>query len=183
VAPETKGEAIVRALAMARRAGSKADMVVLNDVDWGDIADEFGVSANLFQFTNSTPDNKNKNIVQAGLGEMGFMFSTSWIKNVYDDPYCPRLRGYILDSSCIEFVGLSNPNALDDGIDGNNPGVQYPDDLSMPNADDYKFMIDDYLTVEPGAADASGPAKRVSLSLYGNFVVRAPGKCVAITFV
>lgn len=179
----TMSETLIEGIATARRAGSKADIILLNDVNWLEIQNEVGAFVNLQQIVNESPAKTSDNAVMQGFSELGFMFSTSGVKRVFDDPYCPYNVGYILDSSCVEYVGLTNPKALDDGVAENQPGVQYPDDLSMPSDDDYKFVIDDMLTVEPGAASADGPAKRVTLTLYGNFCVRAPGKCCVVHFI
>lgn len=46
----------------------------------------------------------------------------------------------------------------------------------------YKFIIEDYITEQPGANTVGGPAVQVSLNMYGNFVLRAPGHNAVIKF-
>ena len=38
----------------------------------------------------------------------------------------------------------------------------------------YKLLIDDFITTEPGTATSDGPAVRVTLQVFGSFVVLDP---------
>jgi hypothetical protein len=176
-------EALLDAIKLVRRGGGNPDMIVVNDSDYGALLAEIQASTTYFNSINTTPAKTDKNAVQRGLSEMGFQFSTNWVQYVYDDPYCPVGAGWVLDSSVINFVGLSNAaTPIDsDGIAGNNPGSQSPADVSAP-VYDYKFNIDDYINVVPGTATADGPAALVTLSILGNFVVRNPAHCAYVDF-
>lgn len=178
---EKYSTAITRGVAIARRSGAVPDMIILNDEDYLTIVGEFEADRNYWQSIN-TADKKSKNEVVKGISDMKFSQATTWIENIYDDPYCPKGTAYILDSSAFEFVGLSNVETpLNDGINGNDPGVQNVDGVSAPD-DTYKLIIDDYLSIEPATATANGPGAQVSLAIYGNFALRNPAHAVVIKF-
>lgn len=179
---ETYGDALLKGIQLARQQGSVVDTLVINDEDYLTIVGEFNSKTTYMQQINTTPSNKQDNIVQKGLKSMGFMFSTNYLSNVYDTPYCPKGVAWILDSEVIEFVGLSNSaTPLNDGIEGNNPGA--PDVTSVQGPDTtFKLIIDDYINVQPAANTSEGPGAQISLSIYGNFVVRNPAHCVCVKF-
>jgi len=47
----------------------------------------------------------------------------------------------------------------------------------------YGFIIDDYVTIQPGSLAAGGPVLQVILQLYGTFAIRGPGHNAVINFV
>jgi hypothetical protein len=178
--PNTKYyEALLDAVKLARRNGGTPDMIVVNDNDYGKILAEIGASTTLYQAINGSA---GKLGVTRGGSDMAYQFSSTYLNSVIDDPYCPEGNAWVLDSSQFSFIGLSNANTpLDDGVQGNNPGVQSVTDVSAPEMN-YKFIIDDYINVVPGAQTADGPAALVSMSLYGNFVCKNPAVNVYVDF-
>jgi len=176
------GDALLKGIQLARQQGGVPDTLVINDEDFLTVIGEFNTKTTYMQQINTTPSNKGDNIVQKGLKSMGFQFSTNYLSNVYDSPYCPKGKAWITDSEVVEFAGLSNSSTpLDDGIQGNNPGA--PDVTSVSGPDTtFKLIIDDYINVQNAANTSEGPGAQVSLSVYGNFVVRNPAHCVAISF-
>ena len=145
-----KKTAAVQALLLkVRRQGSAADMIVLNDEDWLSMADEIAAS------------------------------NTYFIENIIADPYCPKGEFFILDSTAIEFVTLTNTDKVNDGIAGNEPGK--PDPLSEDNngheSDPYKLIIDDYINVQNGNASVDGPSSEVTLMLFGSVAITNPSNC------
>ena len=178
--PNTKYyEALLDGVKLSRRNGGTPDLIVVNDNDYGKLLAEIGASMTLWQGINGSA---GKLGVTRGGADMAYQFSSTYLNSVIDDPYCPEGTAWILDSEMISFVGLSNANTpIEDGIQGNNPGNQSVTDIGAPDMN-FKFLIDDYLNVVPGTATADGPAALVSLSLYGNFVVKNPASCVYVDF-
>lgn len=160
-------------LRKVRRHGSEADLIVMNDADWLKLADEIQASNTYFTQT-STRSRREANI---GMDKLSASFSTNFIDLVYDDPYCPEGVFYVLDKKDVELWAYTNTTeAQEDGISGNNPGKQNVEDFDNKGKenDPYKLIIDDFITTEPGTATSDGPAVRVTLQLYGSFVVLNP---------
>ena len=171
-----KKTAAVQALLLkVRRQGSAADMIVLNDEDWLAMADEIAASNTYFTQTST----KGKREANVGFDSFSASFSTNYIENIIDDPYCPKGEFFILDSTAIEFVTLTNTDKVNDGIAGNEPGK--PDPLSEDNngheSDPYKLIIDDYINVQNGNASVDGPSSEVTLMLFGSVAITNPSNC------
>jgi hypothetical protein len=180
-ASEKYNEAVVRGVEAVRTAGGVHDILILNSSDYSTIIKELQAVTTLFQSIN-TGSKPNKNEVARGISEMKYAFSTSWVDEVWDDPFCPTGTAYILDSEQIEMACLTNSDApIADGIAENNPGKQNLTDVKAPT-DNYTWLIDDYLTVQPGANTMNGPAEQVIVQLYGSWVVYNPSKCCVIRF-
>jgi hypothetical protein len=178
-ASEKKVDAIVRGLEAARTAGAVPDMIVINSVDYNTIIGELNSATTLFQSIN-TGSKVNKNEVARGVSDMKYAFSTSFIDQVWDDPFCPQGTAYILESDQLEMACLTNSDApLNDGIVDNNPGKAAASDTKAPEAN-YYWLIEDYITSQPGANTVNGPALQVIVQLYGSWVVHNPGKCVVL---
>lgn len=170
-----KTDAVEALLMQVRRQGSLADMIVMNDEDWLAMSAEIATSNTYFTQT-STKEAKKAAI---GFDSFAASFSTNYVENIIDDPYCPKGEFFILDSTAVEFDTLTNTDKIDDGIAGNNPGK--PDPMSDENngheADPYKLIIDDYINVQAGEADVNGPCSEVTLMLFGTFAVTNPSNC------
>ena len=162
-------------LMKVRRQGSEADMIVMNDEDWLALAEEIATSNTYFTQT-ATKEKKNAAV---GFSAFTASFSTSYVENIIDDPYCPRNKVYILDSSAVEFWSYTNVDKLDDGVAGNNAGKQDPMtmDGDGKEKDPYGLIIDDYLNVQPGSGSTDGPDTDVTLQCFGSFVVTNPSVC------
>ena len=153
-----------------RRYGSQADMIVMNDADWKTVAQTTSL-------TNAYVTNGlDKKVKQTkGTSTLNFAFSTSWIENVYDDPYCPEGVFYVLDMDTIELWTYTNVEKFDnDGIAGNEPGKPEIPDVDGDEKHEMGLIFDDILNVQPGAGSDNGPDVLVSLSVYGSFVVLNP---------
>lgn len=170
-----KTDAVEALLMQVRRQGSLADMIVMNDEDWLAMSAEIATSNTYFTQT-STKESKKAAI---GFDSFAASFSTNYVENIIDDPYCPKGEFFILDSTAVEFDTLTNTDKVDDGVAGNNPGK--PDPMSDENngheADPYKLIIDDYINVQAGEADVNGPCSEVTLMLFGTFAVTNPSNC------
>lgn len=170
-----KTDAVEALLMQVRRQGSLADMIVMNDEDWLAMSAEIATSNTYFTQT-STKESKKAAI---GFDSFAASFSTNYVENIIDDPYCPKGEFFILDSTAVEFDTLTNTDKVDDGVAGNNPGK--PDPMSDENngheADPYKLIIDDYISVQDGEADVNGPCSEVTLMLFGTFAVTNPSNC------
>ena len=170
-----KTDAVEALLMQVRRQGSLADMIVMNDEDWLAMSAEIATSNTYFTQT-STKEAKKAAI---GFDSFAASFSTNYVENIIDDPYCPKGEFFILDSTAVEFDTLTNTDKVEDGVAGNNPGK--PDPMSDENngheADPYKLIIDDYINVQAGEADVNGPCSEVTLMLFGTFAVTNPSNC------
>ena len=173
-------DALVRGVEAVRTAGGEPDMIVVNSLDYQKyIIAEINGQTTYMQQVNTAPK-KGTNEVTRGISDMAYAFSTSWIDKVYDDPFCPRGIAYILEMDVLEFVCLSNVDTpINDTIMGNDPGAQTVNGVSAPEMQ-YKFILDDYITIKPGVDTASGPATQVSFNLYGNWAVRNPAHCAVV---
>jgi hypothetical protein len=88
-----------------------------------------------------------------------------------------------LQEDTLEFACLTNSEGpLNDGITENNPGKQALTDVKAPETN-YYWLIEDYITSQPGANTANGPALQVIVQLFGSWVVHNPSKCCVINFV
>lgn len=176
-------DAIVNGVAMARRGGSVPDLIAINDEDWLVMASEVNQQTSMMQQINMTGAKNQKNEAARGLAALRFAMSTNWIENVYDDPYCTKGHAWILDSEVVEFVTYSNAQKqLEDGVVDNEPGAAAADENQEEPDTTFKMNIEDYLSMDGNATSVEGPATQVSVSLYGNFVVREPGHCATVSF-
>lgn len=170
-----KTDAVEALLMQVRRQGSLADMIVMNDEDWLAMSAEIATSNTYFTQTST----KEKKQAAIGFDSFAASFSTNYVENIIDDPYCPKGEFFILDSTAVEFDTLTNTDKVDDGVAGNNPGK--PDPMSDENDghedDPYKLIIDDYINVQAGEADVNGPCSEVTLMLFGTFAVTNPSNC------
>lgn len=174
-ADESKKATVQKLLRKVRRYGSKADLIVMNDNDWLALADEIQSTNTYFTQTSSS----GRRQANVGLNKLTAGFSTNFIDNIIDDPYCPQGKFYILDSDVVELWSYTNAETINDGIAGNEPGK--PDAEESNNKgkenDPYKLLIDDFITTEPGTATSDGPAVRVTFQLFGSFVILDPSVC------
>jgi len=169
---EKKSDSIEKLMRKCRRYGSKMDFIIMNDADWLDVANEIQ-STNTY-FTQTSSAGKRK--ANVGLNKLSAGFSTNFIDVIYDDPYCPKGKFYVLDKDTVELWAYTNAEALNDGVAGNAAGKAEPDsenDKGKVN-DPYKLLLEECITTEPGQATSDGPAVRVTLQLFGSFVVMDP---------
>ena len=162
-------------LAKCRRQGSLADMIVMNDDDFLAFSAEIESSNTYFTQTST----KGKKEASVGFAGFSASFSTNYIENIIDDPYCPKFKFYILDSSAVELWSYTNTDKVDDGVAGNEPGKQDPMtmDGEGKEKEPYGLIIDDYLNVQPGSGSIDGPDTDVTLQFFGSFVVTNPSVC------
>ena len=176
---EKLADTIVRGVEAVRTAGGMPDLLVVNSTDYNRIISELNAQTSLFQSIDTGKKTKG-NAVAKGLSDMSYAFSTSFVDEMWDDPFCPEGTAYILSSDTMEFAGLTNSETpLNDGITGNNPGKDSLTDTKAPNAD-YYWLIEDYITSQPGANTINGPALQIIVQLYGSWVVHNPSKCAVL---
>jgi hypothetical protein len=173
-------DALVQGIMLARRGGGQPDMIVVNDQDYMTMLGEIHGQSAYMQQINTAGAKNSPNQVVRGISKLGFAFSTSWLDKVYDDPYCPRGRAYIIDSEVVEFAALSNVTPFDEGLPAENePGAARVESVTEPDTS-FKLVIDDYINITGNSTSVEGPAAQVSLSVYGNFVCREPGHCCVV---
>lgn len=171
-----KSDTIQALMRKCRRYGSAMDFIVMNDEDWLDVANEIQTTNTYFTQTSSNGKRK----ANVGFNKLSAGFSTNFIDTVYDDPYCPKGKFYVLDKSQVEFWAYTNADAAtEDGIAGNEAGKPDPEESNNKGKenDPYKLLIDDFITTEPGTATSDGPAVRVTMNVFGSFVVMDPSVC------
>ena len=179
---EKRGDALIEGVRMARRGGGEPNLIVLNDLDYRQILQDFNAQTSYMQQINTAPQKASENQVQKGLMDMGFQFSTNWLDKIYDSPYCPYGTAYILDMDSIEFAGWSNTKTpIEDTIQGNEPGAELVDSIGDLDLN-FKLLIEDYLNVVPGSATIQGPAALVTLSLFGQWCFHNPAHCAVVQF-
>lgn len=169
---DKKSDSVQKLLRKVRRYGSKADFIVMNDADWLDMAAEIQ-STNTYFTQTSTAAKRKANV---GLNKLTAGFSTNYIDVIYDDPYCPKGKFYVLDKDTVELWSYTNADAVNDGVAGNEAGKPDAEEANNKGKenDPYKLLIDDFITTEPGQATSDGPAVRVTMQLFGSFVVMDP---------
>ena len=178
---ETKTQALTRAVELARYQGGECDLIILNDRDRAAIMNELRSNQLLWQ---DVQRGTGKSAVTVGLEDASYMFSTSWVKEVIDDPYCPVGIFYVLEMRTIKWIGLTDmERATQDGVSDNQPGAPpVTKDGEVPT-DRYGLNIDDIMTLNPAAVGQDGAAIQGLLSLFGAFVVQNPAHCVVGKFV
>lgn len=171
---ENKDIAVQKLLRKVRRQGSKADIIILNDEDWADMSATLQTTNSYFTQTST----KGKKVLNGGVGEMTAAFSTNYVEDIYDDPFTPKGRFYILSSDKIKFVSYSNAEkVLDTGVVGNEPGTkEYAEGEGVENKP-YAMLIDDLLSLQQGKEGVDGPTTVVGINVYGSFVITNPAKC------
>lgn len=173
-----KIDTIVKLLKQARRQGSAADMIVMNDNDWAAVSKEIEATNTYMSVTNNG-DGKKKKDASIGYSELSASFSTNFFDNVIDTPYCPEGVFFVLDKNAIEVAAYTNPSKLEDGVPANEPGKADP--MTEEGADvenrPYQLIAEDYLSIQPGQDTVDGPSSVVSLSFFGSIAVTNPSVC------
>jgi hypothetical protein len=175
-ASETKTSAVTKLIKKLRRQGSLCDMIVMNDDDFLTFSNEIQ-STNTYFTATSTKEAKKASV---GFSEISAAFSTNYIENCIDDPYCPKGRFYVLSSDAVEFWGYTNTEKpLNDGVEGNNAGKQDPMTMDSDDKanDPLQLLVDNLFTISAGSDTVDGPATLVTLNLFGSFVVTNPSVC------
>ena len=175
-ASEAKKSCVTKLIKALRRQGSLCDMIVMNDDDFLTFSVELETTNTYFTAT-STKEKKTANV---GFSDITAAFSTNYIENCIDDPYCPKGRFYVLSSDAVEFWGYTNADkVLNDTVEGNNPGKQDPMTMDADDKanDPLQLLVDDLFTISGGSDTVDGPATMVTLNLFGSFVVTNPSVC------
>ena len=168
--------AVTQLIKKLRRQGSLCDMIVMNDNDFLKFAREIEASNTYFTQTST----KAKKEAAVGISEISAAFSTNYIENVIDDPYCVAGRFYVLSSDSVEFWAYTNSDkVVNDGIAENNAGKQDPMamDSDDKSNDPLQLLVDDLFTISSGSDSFEGPATMVTLNVFGSFVVTNPSTC------
>lgn len=170
-----KVDSIAALLYKIRHAGGVPDLVLVNELDRADIDKELEYRNVIYSDTA----NMGKKKATTNFSDLQFAASTNWIDNVYDSPYVPRGKFYIIDKSGIEYFVYTNADSVKDGISGNQPGkqdVMSADDKGHEN-DPFKLLIDDVLTVVPGESTMDGESVRATINFFGSLAVTNPSVC------
>lgn len=170
---------LMKTLRKVRRQGSKCDLIILNDEDWETVANSIATTDTYFTQTSG----KSKRTLNAGVADMTAAFSTNYIENIYDDPFCPKGRAYILEADAIKFWSYSNADkAMDTGIAGNEAGTMEVAENGEVEGKPYQLLIDDILSLQPGTAGDDGPTSVVGINVYGAYVITNTAHCGVCNF-
>jgi len=179
-ANESYTAAILRLVKAVRRGGGVPNMIICNDDDYAVLVNDVVANRTFYQTLQGSEAN-GKNIATQGISQFNMNFSTSWINLVYDDPYCPRGIGYVLDTDSVRLFGLSNAAPILDPIpSGNEPGAPKAGGTAEPTTQ-FQFLVDDMYTTSPIALQ-SGMGLRVDFQFYGSFAVVAPAHNGVVVF-
>lgn len=181
---EKRYQAITRGVKLARRQGSEADMIVMNDNDYTAVISEIQAAQTYWQSLNMSGAKGSTNEVAIGMELTAYQQASSWVKYVVDDPYCPCFVAYILETRTMKFVSLSNVEKVtQDSIADNSPGAPKITQAGDTPTNNYALLIEDILTLNPLTVGQDGPGLQALLSVFGSFVVQNPAHCVVINLV
>ena len=170
---EKKSVSIMKLIKKVRQGGSKCDFIIMNDEDAYDVMAEVQTTN---AYMNMVGDGKKKNTINVGANAMTFGFQTNWVENIYDDPFCPKGRFYVLEKANVGMITWSSTGKIDGSIRNNEPGAETVD-AEGNEAKQFGLLIDDLLSVVPSDGTTSGPSAQVVLSLFGHFVVYNQAHC------
>jgi hypothetical protein len=177
---ETYTQALLRGLKIARRQGSQPTHIVVNDDDYSIIATDALANRTFFQAINSS-DKVDENEVTQGISRFQMAFSTSWINEIVDSPYCPRNYAYIIDINKLKILTISAAEKPLDKLPlTNEPGAPEPEGSPEPTTQ-FGFLWEDFYNVKPIDL-ASGPGMQVIYQFYGNFLLTNTAHFVVIQF-
>lgn len=174
---ESIDSAIVNAMKVARRQGSMADMIVMNDNDFGDFCSATLADNKFVTYTSA----KAKKYASAGWTGAAAAFATNYIDSIIDDPFCPKGTAYILDSKTIEFWTYTSDNAQKDGNGQNEIDKAEEVVEGEEKGREYNLFADNYISIQPGTINKHGPTSIVSLHWKGQFVVTNPSLNCVVT--
>lgn len=172
-------QTIEKALDAIRVYGAMDDVVVvMNNEDYRAMANEI---ADKTYFTKANGGNA-KTKAEVGFGGFGFSFSTNYLENVIDSPYCPKGTAYLLSMDTIKLWTYSNADKIVDGVEGNQagkPDVGSEDDMTNKP---YQLLVDDIFSMKPGTTTVDGDAALVKINFYGTFVILDPSRNAVVKF-
>lgn len=170
-----KVDTISKLLYKVRHAGGTPDLILVNELDRADIDKELEYRNVIYSDTAT----KGKKTATTNFSDLQFAASTNWVDVVFDSPYVPRGKFYIIDKTGIEYFVYTNTDLVKDGISGNEPGKQ--DVMSADNQgkenEAFKLLIDDVLSVVPGESTMDGESVRAAINFFGSLVVTNPSVC------
>lgn len=173
IAPKTgekKSETIQRAIMAARLYGTEADYIVMNDEDFLEFSKEIETTNTYFTKT-STKEAKKASV---GFADISASFSTNYVGNIIDDPYCPKGQFYVLHLDTVELWSYTNTEPTKDNFSGNEPGKVMNADEDNDKGhekDPYALLIDDYLSVQQGTPTIDGPSTVVAMNIFATFAL------------
>jgi hypothetical protein len=175
---EKRIDGILEALRMVRDQGAEADIAILNSLTFRKVMQE--IPPSYFQHTNQSGMSDKDNATR-GFEGIKVNYLDSQV-TLIADPFCPVDTGYVMNRDIFSIKSYTNvdtplkePGVVDDG-----EGVQGVEDTDIP-PQDYRFLTNDYLTLQQGTASAYGPTLQIVLQFVGNFVVDNPAHAVVIT--
>ena len=175
---EKYADMVVKGVRYARRGGGVPDMIILNDVDFGQVIADVKGATQFFQKINGAENTGELKAVN-GLTSLMFAFSSTWVQYVIDDPFCPVGFAYILESDSVAIAMLSNQKPITTNLpstnEGGTPKIASQD---MPPLE-YRWNIDDLIATAPSDT-VDGQGARVTTQFYGAFFIRNPAHCCVV---
>lgn len=175
-ASATKKSTLKKALRIADANGSKANLIVLNDIDWESLSTE--IETNNLYYSNTKEGGKKS----AGIGfnNIDVNFYTSIVERVVPDSFCPKGTFYVLDTDTIKFLTFfdANPALKNTKDSADEPGkvmnlneTEGANKNSVPEP--FAALVDGWLSSEPGH-DQDGVATIISMNVRGTFACLNP---------
>ena len=177
---ETYTQALLKGLKLVRRQGGKPTHICVNDDDYALIMTDALANRTFFQAINSS-DKVSDNEVRQGLSRMEVAFSTSWISEIVDTPYCPRNYAYILDIEKLKLATISDATEpLSELPLKNEPGAPEITSAKEPNTQ-FGWLWNDFYTVIPINL-SSGSGMQVIYNFFGNYILTNTAHFAVVQF-
>jgi hypothetical protein len=177
---ESYADALVEGIRLARRGGlSGAAVVLVNDQDYKTILAE--ANAKLAYWSDVNGAKKTTIGYNFGGKALSAAFSENEVKQIIDDPFCPKGVAHIIDPEEWKMIVMTRVGDLLSNVpDANKPGN---DDVYGAGDKPLNFgmLLDDWLSIEP-VQTANGVGALVSINFFGNFVCNKPSANCAVVF-
>lgn len=150
---DSKINTLKTALRVANAAGSKADLIILNDFDWESLSKEIETSSLYYTDTRAS----GKRDAHVGYNSISVNFYNQIVERVVPDAFCPKGTFYVIDTDTIKFLSYLNANVKEatEGMqDAPGKVMNMEDGAGESRATDpYSILIDDWLSAEPSHND------------------------------
>ena len=171
---EKRIDGLLEALRVVRDQGGEANMVIANSITVKKVMQELTGSLTYFQQT-SGGSKGDPNDATRGFREMEINFLDSQAK-IVADPFCPLDVAYVMPREIFAIRSYTNSETptQETGVpEGDKEGTMDIADVDIP-PEDYKFLTNDYITVQPGTAIAYGPQLQIIVQFVGNYTLDNP---------
>jgi hypothetical protein len=75
---------------------------------------------------------------------------SNFLKNIVDDPFCPKGVFYILEREKLAFLSYGSTSHIDSNTNGTEPGRSDPLAEQEIGTQPHQLLIEDFFSIEPG---------------------------------